>query len=53
MVSVIDSCTDYVALMKSLFDFDQMRKLVARNDFTLCFDGMHGVSGPYAIQILG
>lgn len=30
-----------------------MRKLVARNDFTICFDGMHGVSGPYAIKILG
>lgn len=40
-------------MMKSLFDFDLMKKLVARSDFNLCFDGMHGVSGPYALRVLG
>ena len=40
-------------MMKSLFDFELMKKLVARSDFNLCFDGMHGVSGPYALRILG
>lgn len=38
--------------MRSLFDFDSMRSLIARKDFSLCFDGMHGVSGPYAMHIL-
>lgn len=51
-VSVIDSCADYVKLMKNLFDFDMMKKLVARPDFKVCFDGMHGVSGPYALAVL-
>lgn len=30
-----------------------MKKLVSRSDFSLSFDGMHGVSGPYAIRVLG
>lgn len=38
--------------MKNLFDFDLMKKLVARPDFKVCFDGMHGVSGPYAFAVL-
>jgi len=39
--------------MKQLFDFDSMKKLVQRSDFKMCFDGMHGISGPYALSILG
>ncbi len=52
-MSVIDSCDDYVALMKELFDFGQIKALLARNDFKMCFDGMHGVAGPYAMRIFG
>ena len=37
--------------MKSLFDFDQIKALLARNDFSMRFDGMHGVAGPYANRI--
>lgn len=37
--------------MKELFDFDQIKALIARSDFTMCFDGMHGVAGPYAKRI--
>lgn len=50
-VSVIDATEDYVEMMRSIFDFDQLQKLLARKDFSLCFDGMHGVSGPYARKI--
>ena len=52
-MSVIDSCDDYVALMEELFDFGQIKALLARNDFKMCFDGMHGVAGPYAMRIFG
>ena len=51
-VSVIDSCDLHVELMKNLFNFEMMKKLIARSDFSLCFDGMHGVSGPYARRLL-
>jgi len=38
--------------MKTLFNFDQIKALLARSDFSMRFDGMHGVSGPYAKRIL-
>ena len=48
IVSVIDNTAHYVQLMKSLFNFKQIKALISRKDFSMCFDGMHGVSGPYA-----
>lgn len=53
VVSVVDNSAQYVELMKTLFDFDQIKNLIARSDFRMCFDGMHGVSGPYAQKIFG
>jgi phosphoglucomutase len=50
-VEVIDPVADYAELMARLFDFDAIRALFARG-FTMCFDGMHAVSGPYAKAIL-
>ncbi|WP_305820852.1 alpha-D-glucose phosphate-specific phosphoglucomutase [Massilia brevitalea] len=50
-VEVIDSVADYAELMKGLFDFDAIRALFARG-FTMRFDGMSAVSGPYAKAIL-
>lgn len=50
-VEVIDSVADYAALMESLFDFDAMRRL-ARSGFTMAFDAMNAVTGPYAHAIL-
>ena len=50
-VEVIDSVADYAALMQQLFDFDAIRALFTRG-FTMRFDGMHAVSGPYAKAII-
>jgi phosphoglucomutase len=50
-LSVIDPVADYQALMEMLFDFDLMRDYV-RSGFTVCFDAMSAITGPYATAIL-
>lgn len=50
-IRVVDNTEAYTTLMKTLFNFDQIKALLARNDFSMRFDGMHGVSGPYAAKI--
>ncbi|WP_439602143.1 alpha-D-glucose phosphate-specific phosphoglucomutase [Devosia sp.] len=51
VVEVIDPVADYAALMESLFDFDKIRAMFAAG-FTMRFDAMHAVTGPYAHKIL-
>ncbi|MGF1569812.1 MAG: alpha-D-glucose phosphate-specific phosphoglucomutase [Nodosilinea sp.] len=46
-VEVIDSVTDYGALMETLFDFGQIQRLLSGN-FRFCMDSLHAVTGPYA-----
>ena len=50
-VEVIDGVDDFVALMRTLFDFESISALI-RNDFPLAFDAMHAVTGPYAKTLL-
>jgi phosphoglucomutase len=50
-VEVIDPVADYAELMARLFDFDAIRALFKRG-FTMRFDGMSAVSGPYAKAII-
>ncbi len=50
-IDIVDPVEDYAALMETLFDFDAIRGLFA-GGFTMCFDAMHAVTGPYASQIL-
>jgi phosphoglucomutase len=50
-VEVIDSVTDYAALMESLFDFDQIQQFITSGNFRLCMDSLHAVTGPYAKAI--
>ncbi len=51
-VEVIDPIADYARLMQELFDFDAIRALLTSGSFSLCFDAMHAVTGPYARKIL-
>ena len=50
-VEVFDSASDYVKLMKSIFDFESIRKLLSSPKFTFCYDALHGVAGAYAKRI--
>ncbi|AGI66674.1 phosphoglucomutase Pgm [Octadecabacter antarcticus 307] len=50
-IHVIDAVVQYQALMETLFDFAAIRALFA-GGFTMQFDAMHAVTGPYATAIL-
>ncbi|URE30132.1 Phosphoglucomutase, cytoplasmic [Musa troglodytarum] len=50
-VDVFDSTTDYVKLMKSIFDFGSIQKLLSCPKFSFCYDALHGVAGIYAKRI--
>jgi len=49
-VVVIDPLEDYVALMQKIFDFDRLREFL-RGGFSMRFDAMNGVTGPFAKRI--
>ncbi|KAJ6351041.1 hypothetical protein OIU78_007048 [Salix suchowensis] len=50
-VEVFDPASDYVKLMKSIFDFESIQKLLSSPKFTFCYDALHGVAGAYAKRI--
>ncbi len=50
-IEIIDSVADYAELMEQIFDFEILSRLM-RSGFRMCFDAMHAVTGPYAIDIL-
>lgn len=49
-VEVINPITDYALMMEEIFDFAAIKKLFA-NGFTMVFDAMNAVTGPYAVEI--
>ena len=49
-IEVIDPIADYAEMMEKIFDFDRIRSLFAQG-FTMRFDAMNAVTGPYAIRI--
>ena len=53
-VSIIDPVADYCDLLKGIFDFPRIKKFLSshKSDFRVLFDGLHGVTGPYAREIL-
>ncbi|KAI0791966.1 phosphoglucomutase [Abortiporus biennis] len=52
-VDIIDSVKDYVELLESIFDFPLIKSFLQQHskEFTVLFDGMHGVTGPYGRAI--
>ncbi|KAJ1649571.1 hypothetical protein IWQ61_009388 [Dispira simplex] len=52
-VEIVDPVQDYAALMRELFDFERIQEFlrVYKDQFTVLFDAMHGVTGPYAHRI--
>lgn len=50
-IEIVDPVEDYAALMATLFDFPRIKALFA-SGFTMRFDSMHAVTGPYAVRIL-
>ncbi|KAA8499052.1 Phosphoglucomutase, chloroplastic [Porphyridium purpureum] len=50
-IEVISPTEQYVAMLKGMFDFTSMKALLAREDFKMLFDGMSGVTGPYARRL--
>jgi phosphoglucomutase len=50
-VEVFDPLADYTELLGELFDFNKLRDFF-RGGFRMTFDGMHGVTGPYAVHVL-
>jgi phosphoglucomutase len=52
-VEVIDSVFDYEQTLSRQFDFPKLKSFLSRSDFSMCYDGMCGVAGPYARRILG
>lgn len=51
LIDVISSTHEHIELLKTIFDFDAIRALIARPDFELRYDCMHGVQGPYAEEV--
>jgi phosphoglucomutase len=49
-IEIIDPVTQYLKLMKTLFDFDAIRALFA-SGFRMHYDALHAVTGPYAHAI--
>ena len=49
-VEVVDPVAGYADLMETLFDFPAIRQMIG-DGFTLSFDSMSAVTGPYAVEI--
>jgi len=47
-IEVVDGVKAHVELLETVFDLGAIKGLLARPDFSVCFDAMHGVTGPYA-----
>ncbi|KAI1100714.1 phosphoglucomutase 2 [Jackrogersella minutella] len=51
-VEIVDSTSDYMQMLKEIFDFPLIKKFFTDNsDFKVLFDGLHGVTGPYGKAI--
>jgi phosphoglucomutase len=51
-IEIIDPVSDYADLMMELFDFNRIKRLFGSGVFSMRFDAMHAITGPYATEIL-
>jgi len=51
-VEVFDCVEDHLALLQKCFDFEAIKGLLKRDDFSMTYDCMSGVQGPYARGII-
>jgi phosphoglucomutase len=51
-VTIIDPFEEYVAVLKSCFDFDALKSYAQKGQFSLLYDGMAGAGGPFARRVL-
>ncbi len=51
-LEVMDPVKDYADLMEQLFDFRAIHELFNSGLFSMRFDAMHAITGPYADEIL-
>ena len=49
-IEIIDPVKDYIEMMEGIFDFAAIKKLF-ESGFTMRYDAMNAVTGPYAIRI--
>ncbi|MBE6459318.1 MAG: alpha-D-glucose phosphate-specific phosphoglucomutase [Alphaproteobacteria bacterium] len=49
-IEIIDPVCDYVEMMQNIFDFAAIKQLFAKG-FSMRYDAMNAVTGPYAIRI--
>jgi len=52
IVEVFNCVEDHLALLKKCFDFDMIKKMIATPGFSIVYDSMCGVQGPYAKGII-
>ncbi|MCH0628954.1 alpha-D-glucose phosphate-specific phosphoglucomutase [Kocuria palustris] len=52
-VEIIDSVADYIAMLQDIFDFELIKRFLAKagNNFTVLFDALNGVTGPYGYKL--
>jgi len=51
-VEIIHSTTDYLEMLKDIFDFDLIKSFLKEHpDFKVLFDGLSGVTGSYGVDI--
>jgi len=51
-VEVFDCVEDHLTLLKKCFNFEQIKKMVTNPAFSIVYDSMSGVQGPYARRII-
>ena len=51
VVEIVDPTEDYVELMKEIFDFPQIKKMIKEKNFKLLINSLHGATGPYVERI--